>query len=406
LRTLAVATTPLDGPPEAVNKGAVSDQATLPAARRAKTAPASAAGAELTVVAPTFNERSNVARLVEKLEAALAGVSWEVIFVDDDSPDGTAAAVKEIAAADARVRCLRRVGRRGLAGAVVEGALASAAPFVAVIDADMQHDETLLPRMLTLLRAGDTDLVVGSRYIDGGGLDGGFTPARKAASQFATALGRKALKADISDPVSGFFMLRREVVDRVAENLEPSGFKILFDIIASQPEPLRIKELPYAFQAREAGESKLDNRVALEYLGLVASKLTGALISPRIILFGLVGLSGVLVHMSVLWAAQGFGFAYAQAMAGTTAMTTNYFINNVITYRDKRLRGWKLLGGYLRFCALCAVGLVASVAVGSELNAVLLHAGVPHNVAWPIAGLAGAISGALWNYVSTYLGVW
>jgi dolichol-phosphate mannosyltransferase len=381
----------------------VSEQATVPLrpARQgvvSTVGPNQTAGPELTVVAPTFNESSNVARLVEKLDVTLAGVAWEVIFVDDNSPDGTAALVKEIAARDARVHCLRRVGRRGLAGAVIEGALASAAPFVAVIDADMQHDETLLPRMLNILREGDTDLVVGSRYLEAAGLEHGLSPGRKAASQFANALGKKALKAEVSDPVSGFFMIRREAIDRVADQLEPSGFKILFDIIASQPEPLRVRELPYAFAAREAGVSKLDNRVALEYLGLVASKLSRGLFSPRIIFFGLVGLSGVAIHMGVLWAAQGLGFAIAQAMAGTTAMTSNYFINNVITYRDKRLKGWKLFTGYLRFCALCAIGLVASVGVGSELHA--------HGAPWPVAGFVGAVSGSIWNYVSTYLGVW
>jgi dolichol-phosphate mannosyltransferase len=377
----------------------LSDQAILPVRPARKAVPAETTGPELTVVAPTFNERGNVARLVEKLDAALTGVAWEVIFVDDDSPDGTAALVKQIAARDTRVRCLRRVGRRGLAGAVIEGALASAAPFVAVIDADMQHDETLLPCMLNVLRGGETDLVVGSRYLDAAGLASGLTPARKAASRFANALGKRALKADVTDPVSGFFMIRREAIDRVAAKLEPTGFKILFDIIASQPRPLRVKELPYAFAAREAGQSKLDNRVALEYLGLVASKLSRGLFSPRFIVFGLVGLSGVAVHMTVLWAARGpFGFPIAQAMAGTTAMTSNYFINNVLTYRDKRLRGWKLLTGYLRFCGLCAIGLVASVGVGSELHA--------HGAPWPIAGFAGAVSGSIWNYVSTYLGVW
>jgi dolichol-phosphate mannosyltransferase len=375
----------------------LNDHAILPV-RASRNATISAAGPELTVVAPTFNERGNVERLVGKLDATLAGVAWEVIFVDDNSPDGTAALVKEIAARDTRVRCLRRVGRRGLAGAVTEGALASAAPFVAVIDADMQHDETLLPRMLNVLRGGDVDLVVGSRYLDAAGLENGLSPGRKAASRFATALGRKALKAEVSDPVSGFFMIRREAIDRVAGKLEPTGFKILFDLIASQPEPLRVKELPYAFAAREAGVSKLDNRVALEYLGLVASKLSRGLISPRIIFFGLVGVSGLVVHMSVLLLSTELRFAYAQALAGVTAMTSNYFINNVITYRDKRLAGWKLLTGYLRFCALCAIGLAASVAVGSELSA--------HGVPRLLAGLAGAVSGAVWNYVSTYLGVW
>jgi dolichol-phosphate mannosyltransferase len=367
--------------------------------RRPRARPEAAPGAELTVVAPTFNESGNVARLVEKLDAALRGVAWEVIFVDDDSPDGTAALVKQIAAADPRVRCLRRVGRRGLAGAVIEGALASAAPYVAVIDADMQHDETLLPRMLNTLRAGDVDLVVGSRYLEAAGLAEGLSPIRKLGSQAATALGRKALKTDVSDPVSGFFMIRREAIDRVAGRLQPSGFKVLFDIIASQPEPLRVKELPYAFQAREAGESKMGGRVALEYLGLVAAKLSGDLISPRMVFFGLVGFSGVLVHMAVLWAAQqALPFAYAQALAAVTAMTSNYFVNNTVTYRDRRLKGWRLLGGYLRFCLLCAVGLAANVAVAAELHA--------HGLAWPLAGLAGAACGAVWNYVSTYLGVW
>jgi dolichol-phosphate mannosyltransferase len=378
----------------------VNDQATAPLRKARTAAPIAPAGAELTVVAPTFNERANIARLVEKLDATLAGVAWEVIFVDDNSPDGTAALVKEIAARDARVRCLRRVGRRGLAGAVTEGALASAAPFVAVIDADMQHDETLLPRMLDVLRAGAADLVVGSRYLDAAGLDQGLSRARKLGSQAATALGRKALKADVSDPVSGFFMLRREVVDRVAAKLEPAGFKILFDIIASQDEPLRIAELPYAFAAREAGESKLDGRVALEYLGLVLAKLSGDLISPRMVFFALVGLSGVAVHMLVLWAAQGITptFAFAQAAAAITAMTSNFFVNNAVTYRDRRLSGWRLGAGYLRFCLLCAVGLAANVAVASELAA--------HGVPWQAAGLIGAGCGAMWNYVSTYLGVW
>ena len=378
----------------------MSESAALAAASRRERAPSPNAGPELSVIAPTFNERANVERLVGKLAATLAGADWEVIFVDDDSPDRTAALVKQLAAADARVRCIRRVGRRGLAGAVIEGALASAAPFVAVIDADMQHDETLLPRMLAVLRDGDADLVVGSRYLDAGGLEQGLSPVRKAGSQLATALGRKALKAEVSDPVSGFFMIRREAIERVAGRLQPAGFKILFDIIASQPAPLRIKELPYAFQAREAGESKMGGRVALEYLGLVAAKLSGDLISPRMVFFALVGLSGVAVHMAVLWAAHAElqRFSYAQAIAALTAMTSNYFVNNAVTYRDRRLKGWRLASGYLRFCLLCSVGLAANVAVGSELAA--------HGVPWALAGLAGAACGAMWNYVSTYLGVW
>ena len=350
------------------------------------------------MVAPTFNERDNVAKLVERLDAVLVGVRWEAIFVDDDSPDGTASAVKAIAATDQRIKCLRRVGRRGLAGAVIEGALASAAPFVAVIDADLQHDETLLPRMLAALRAGEADLVVGSRYLDAAGLQAGLSPVRKWGSGLATAIGRRALKSEVSDPVSGFFMVRREAFDRVAERLEPAGFKILFDLIASQPAPLRIKELAYAFQARTAGESKLDGRVVLEYLGLVAAKLSGDLIKPRMVFFALVGLSGVVVHMSVLALVHDLRFWVAQAVAAITAMTSNYLINNAVTYRDRRLERWALVTGYLRFLARGSISLAANVAVAAELHV--------HGLPWPLAGLSGAVCGAVLNYVSTFVGVW
>ena len=352
------------------------------------------------MVAPTFNERANVERLIAKLDAALAGVAWEVIFVDDNSPDGTAALVKEIAARDRRVRCLKRVGRRGLSGAVIEGMLASAAPFVAVIDADLQHDESLLPRMFERLRSGEADLAIGSRYLHAEGLEKGLSPLRKFGSQMATALAQRALKTPVSDPVSGFFMIRRELVDRVASRLEPSGFKILFDLIASQPTPIRIAELPYAFQARQAGESKMDGRVVLEYFGLVAAKLSGDAISPRMVFFALVGVSGLAVHMAVLTLTQtsGMRFWIGQTLAATVAMTSNYLVNNAVTYRDRRRQGAALAIGYLRFAVRCSISLVANVAVAAELHV--------HGLTWPLAGLAGAACGAILNYVSIFLGVW
>jgi len=374
-------------------KGAVTGPAPLTADETPSHARAE--GVALSVVAPTFNERDNVARLVEKLDAALIGERWELVVVDDDSPDGTAEAVKSIAAHDSRVHCLRRVGRRGLAGAVIEGIMASAAPFVAVIDADMQHDETILPKMLAALRAGEADVVVGSRYLEAKGLDEGLSPFRKFGSQAATRLGRRALGVDVTDPMSGFFMLRREVADRVAGKLEPSGFKILFDILASQPSPPRVKEIAYAFQARQAGESKLDGRVVLEYAGLVAAKLSGGAISPNFVFFALAGLSGVAVHMAVLLATQGLIFTRAQAIAAVTAMTSNYLVNNAVTYRDRRRRGWRLLSGWLRYASICAVGLAGNVAVASVLHA--------HGMPRLLAGLTGAGCGAVWNYVSTFL---
>jgi dolichol-phosphate mannosyltransferase len=357
-------------------------------------------GYELSVVVPTFNERPNMPVLVERLEAVLAGIAWQLIVVDDDSPDGTAQAVKAIAAKDTRVQCLRRVRRRGLAGAVVEGALASAAPYVAVMDGDLQHDETLLPQMLEALRSGRAELVVASRYVGGAAEVEALDPVRRLGSRLANWLGQQVLRQELSDPVSGFFMIERDRVERVATRLTTVGFKVLFDIIASQDAPIRIVELPYVFRERTAGGSKLDRRMVIDYLGLLLHKLTGGLIPTRAVMFGLVGATGVAVQLA---AVKGFlvlrlGFSLAQFLGSMVAMTSNYLINNEITYRDRRKTGWALAAGYLKFCALCSIGLAANVAVASKVYQI-----------WPIwwaASAAGAGFGALWNYVSTAAAVW
>src|SRR5262245_31615259 len=222
----------------------------------------------LSVVVPTFNERDNVPKLYRKLEAALGGIAWEVIFVDDNSADGTWKLVQELARQDGRVRCIRRIGRRGLSGACIEGILSSSAPYAAVMDADLQHDETRLPKMLSLLRSGQAELVVGSRYIDGYKSEG-FNKQRAGASALATEVSRKILRVDVADPMSGFFMIRRDRFEQLAPRLSVHGFKILLDIVATAHGTLRTVEIPYTFGARQHGESKLDSMVALDFLGLV-----------------------------------------------------------------------------------------------------------------------------------------
>ena len=258
-------------------------------------------GPELTVVVPTLNERDNIAPLIDRLTAALSGIKWEVIFVDDDSGDGTADHVRSIARADARVRCLQRIRRRGLATACIEGILASAAPYLAVIDADLQHDEGILPQMFEALQRGGYDVAIGSRYVAGGSVDG-WDSKRMRISKFATSLSRVICKAEINDPMSGFFMLKRPVFEAAVRHLSGQGFKILLDLLASSPQPLRIKELPYQFRERRFGESKLDTLVAWEFVTLIADKLFGHLIPVRFALFTLIGGVGLLIHLVVLWA--------------------------------------------------------------------------------------------------------
>ena len=356
-------------------------------------------GPELTVVVPTFNEQANVSILIGRLESSLADINWEVIFVDDDSPDGTAGVVKAIGELNARVRCLRRIGRRGLAGACIEGMLASNARYVAVMDGDLQHDEGLLVEMLRRLRSEKYDLIIGSRYLAGGGAEG-LSRERLAWSRGATALFNRILAVEVTDPLSGFFMLRREVIERIAPSLSIDGFKILADILASARGELRICEVPYGFRSRMHGSTKLDTQVALDFLGLLVSKVTGNAIPVRFASFLLVGGVGVLVHLVSLNAGLtlGFEFIAAQTLATFVAMTSNFFLNNAVTYRDQRLSGAATLKGLLLFYLICLVGAASNIGVANWLYV--------NRPVWWLAGLLGSVVGAVWNYAVSSTLVW
>lgn len=361
----------------------------------------SAPGApELTVVIPTLNERENIAPLIELLDGVLQGTRWEVIFVDDDSRDGTADQVRAMARTDPRIRCLQRIGRRGLSTACIEGILASSAPYVAIMDADLQHDEALLPRMLQTLRDGPYDLVVGSRYVAGGGV-GAWDKRRADISSLATRLSRMICKTEIADPMSGFFMLRRELFEDAVRRLSGQGFKILLDLLASVRRPVRVKELPYEFRRRRFGESKLDTLVAWEYFMLLADKLVGHIVPVRFALFATIGAVGLGVHLMVLWASLTFlalAFAAAQALAAFVAMTSNFFLNNLFTYRDQRLKGWRLFRGLVSFYLICSVGAVANVGIAAYVFAA--------DQVWWVAGIAGVVIGSVWNYAVSSVFTW
>lgn len=359
-----------------------------------------AAGRELTVVVPTRNERDNVGPLVDLLRKTLEGIAWEVLFVDDDSTDGTVPAVRALAQSDSRVRLLHRIGRRGLSSACIEGIQASTTPYVAVMDADLQHDEALLPAMLATLKTGQFDLVVGSRYVEGGGI-ANWDKQRANISGFATRLSNLVLKAKIADPMSGFFMLPRATFDRAVRNLSALGFKILVDLVASSPGPLRIKELPYQFRLRVAGESKLDAQVAWEYLMLLADKLVGRLLPLRFVLFSIVGTIGLAAHLILLWASLmiGASFNTAQSVATIVAMIGNFLLNNLLTYADRRLRDWALVLGLVTFCLVCGVGAVANVAIADYLFSAVQDS-------WWVAGIAGYAISAVWNYAVSSVVTW
>ncbi len=356
--------------------------------------------AELTVVVPCYNERPNVAILVDRLAATLAGVAWEVVFVDDDSPDGTAEEARALARRDARVRCLRRIGRRGLASAVIEGALSSSADFVAVMDGDLQHDETRLPDMLAALRAGECDVVVASRHVAGGDAAGLAGAWRHRLSRSGIRLAQATLPVALTDPMSGFFALPRQLFERLAPKLTGQGFKILLDLLLSASPPLRVAELPARFHARTAGESKLDALVLIQFAGLLLDKRLHGLVPLRFIAFALVGAAGVLVHLAVLTLARygGLAFESAQVVATIGAMAANFQMNNALTYRDRRLRGAALWRGLVLFMLVCGLGAIANVGIAQTL-----YAG---HLGWTPAGAAGAAIGVVWNYAVSATLVW
>jgi len=379
----------------AIDIPAASSPATFTPAGPAGVRPAP----ELSIIVPTFNERANIPILVERLSRLLASCDWEVIFVDDNSPDGTAAAARAIGDSDGRVRCIRRIGRRGLAGACLEGMLASQARYVAVMDADLQHDEAVLLPMLDNLRAGRADLAVASRYLDSGNAMG-LSKQRSRVSRWSNLVVRRLLGIELTDPMSGHFMIRRDAFEELAPAISSQGFKILLDMLATAGGKLRTIELPSDFRRRQHGESKLDSKIALDFAALVTAKLTNDAVSARFLLFCLVGLTGIAVHLSMLsmLLAAALPFGAAQALATVSAIAWNFVLNNLFTYRDQRLTGWRFLTGLLRFEVICAIGAISNVGIATWIY--------DYDSTWWIAGLGGAAIGTVWNFVVSAAFVW
>src|SRR5262249_11438074 len=226
---------------------------------------------------------------------------------------------------------------------------------------------TLLVGMLERLRDGDIDLAVASRYVSTGSASG-LAGRRASYSRWSTGLARRLLNVDLTDPMSGFFMLRRAAFEELAPSLSSQGFKILLDLVATSRGTLRIAEVPYVFRERQHGESKLDARIVLDFFALVLAKLTDDAVSFRFLMFCFVGLTGVFIHMASLAVGLdlgGLGFGTAQTVATVAAIAWNFALNNALTYRDQRLAGWSFITGLLRFEVICAIGAISNVGIAT-----------------------------------------
>lgn len=353
----------------------------------------------LSVILPTYNESENIRRVLERIDRALDGMRYEAIVVDDGN-DGTDRIVAEIAQSSPHIRLIHRDGRRGLATAVVEGIEAARGEVVCVLDADLQHPPETLPVMVDALERTGADLVVASRYIPGGRYDT-FTAMRRLTSRVATTLARLALhRARLaSDPLSGFFAFRRQAVEGIA--LRPLGYKILLEILA-RGRIARVAEVPYAFDARTAGQSKLTMRQNLEYLRHLSRLLTAHPDDLRFLRFALVGASGILVNTAVLWTLAsrlGIYYVFAGAAAIATATTWNFLLNDAFTWRDRRSTSRsRVVTRYLQYWAVTGVG--------SGLHLLILYALTTLGVPYLISNLAGIGAAVAWNYRTNARWTW
>ncbi len=358
----------------------------------------------LSIVLPTYNESENLPLLLEKLRPVLHDLSHEIIIVDDNSPDGTWKIAQQIAARDDRVHVVRRVGRRGLSSAVIEGFLAARGDVLAVMDADGQHDVELLPKLHDAV-VGGAGLAIGSRYVAGGSV-GQWDERRHTMSKLATALAIRLCAVRVTDPMSGFFAMKRNIFEAILPRLNPMGFKILLDLLVHIPSETPVRELPFTFGMRTHGESKLSRRVQLEFLEYLYDAAVGRFIPLTFIEYCVVGALGVAVNLSMyftvsllLGESPQYGLFSTPLLAGIeAAIMFNFLLNNAWTFSYAKLRGWRAVTGFTKYNVVCAFGALANIAI----TAFLFRSGMA-----TIGSLAiGAFVGMIWNYTIGRLFTW
>jgi len=352
---------------------------------------------DVSIIIPTLNERENLPVLIGKLQEAMEGRRYELVIVDDDSEDGTWQVAEEFSQRYGNIRVIRRINRKGLSSAITEGFLLGKGKYVAVLDADLQHDHALIGAMLEEI--GDCDLVIGSRYMNQKSVPG-WDSWRSRLSRAGTMMAQKLLKQKISDPMSGFFMIRRKIIQEIAPQLFDQGYKILFDILISRPD-LKIKELPYDFKARLYGTSKLTAAVMFDFADLLISRAIPSRFNFQFIRYGVVGASGVVIHLLTLYllhAVIGLQYPVSLAFAIETAMVSNYILNNQWTFKEHRFFGLQWWKGLFNYNLACLLGSAFNLGIGWYL----VDKGIP----WFYASVLGIWVGTSWNYLSNRFFTW
>ncbi len=362
----------------------------------------------LSVVLPTYNEAENIPVLIPKLRDVLRDIPHEIIIVDDNSPDETWRIGLEVSKDMDDVHVIRRVDKRGLSSAVIDGFLSAKGDVLAVMDADGQHDMNLLPELYKAVRE-NKGFAVGSRYIEGGSV-GEWDERRQLISRVATKMALALCKVKVKDPMSGFFALDRAVFEGALEKLNPKGFKILLDLLVHAPKGTQAVELPFTFSTRIHGESKLSWKVQLDFLEYLYDVTIGRFIPLTFVKFCIVGTLGVGVHMTAYLGyakligggeelnVAGFRFSLAVIGATETAILFNFLLNNAWTFANQKLKGLGAAKGFVKYNAACVIGAIAIWAVSTFL----------FSRGWTelLAVFIGALTGVLWNYSMNRMITW
>ena len=353
----------------------------------------------ISIIIPTYNERDNIIPLVERIDHALSNYDYEIVFVDDNSGDGTAETAMALSS-KYPVKVVVRRNKRGLASAVVDGIQHATGQFLGVMDADLQHPPEVIPDLLRKISSG-VDIAIASRYVKGGGCQG-WGVTRKILSKGAIVLAHLLLPSTrpVKDPMSGFFMFNRQVVANA--HLSPTGFKILLEILL-EGKFQTIAEVPYTFRIRSGGESKLNARQQVDYLKHVYSLMKRKGELWRFLKFCVVGLSGVLVNMGLLWLLTelaGLFYLLSAAISIETSIISNFIFNNYFTFRDRRSPGVKsFLNRLVKFNLVSLAGLGINMGVLWLLTEVF-------GLYYLLSNLCGIVVATLWNYLVNTWWTW
>ena len=358
----------------------------------------------ISIILPTLNEVDNISSIIKKIINLSGNFLIEIIVVDDASTDGTTSLVKKLSQEDNRIRLINRYGRNGLSSAIKEGTLSASGDVIAVMDTDGQHQVESLYEAIEVLLVTDKDLIIGSRFLNSS-LISGLSDKRKKGSLVANSLAKFSLSREYSkltDIMSGFIVFKSQTVLKLVERIDVNGFKFLYELLSVSKGTLDCNEIPLNFMPRKFGESKLDIAIVWDFLVSLIHSLSKRLIPRKAISFAFVGITGVLVQFiisySFMWLL-GFSFQNVLPIAVISAATSNYLVNNWLTFRVNRLRNKALFVGLLKFLLVSSLPIIANVGLASSFYKLIS----PNTF---FSQLAGIIVVFIWNYAASSKLVW